>query len=476
MVNRIFAMKKNKLLYVAFAATLLLGGCSEGLMDTINQERNNATDMTSKNLLPSVEVRTAFQTTGTDYAWYASIYIEQSAGTWGQQNAADQRIAQNDASIFNNNWVSSYSILNTCKIIEDKCGYGGVEYPNFTVLGIAEVFDAYNLAVLTDLFGDVPYTDALKGAANFQPKFDKSQDIYPIVQAKLDSAIAHLTIGGNSPGQKDYIYGGNTASWIRAAWSLKARYYMRLANVDAQASNKALSCMANAFTSNADGFIFNNYDPNTSTLWSPWFQFYYDRSGLAAGMNLDSLMVKRNDPRIPYYFDLESGVEFAPNGTADQTQGGIYYFSFNTEDPGAPTPIMTYHELLFIKAEAEFNTGDGGWQTTLQQAIESNFVYHGLTSGEADTYFTNDVLPRLTAGNELNELYTQKYIGYYEAEAIEAYNDYRRTGVPAMTNPNNLTATGGFVNRYPYGLSDVSSNGANTPQVNVYTDKLFWAK
>jgi hypothetical protein len=466
-------MKKYR--FFIIAAALFLGGCSENLMDNINQERNNTTDMTSKNLLPSILMRTAFQTTGTDYAWYASIYVEHSAGTWAQQAAADKRVAQNDNSLLNNNWVSSYSIINTCQIMEKKCNYGGEEFPNFTISGIAEVIEAYNLGVLVDLFGDVPYTEAAMGANNLHPKFDKAETLYPTIQAKLDSAIAHLTIGGTSPGAKDYIYGGKSANWIKAAWALKARYYLRLSKVDNQASTKALNCMSHAFSSNADDLLFNSYDANSAIAENPWFQFLNDRSGLSASKNLHDVMTLRNDPRNDVYFDMASGTEWAPNGTAEENQGGLYYISLICQDAAAPTPIMTYHELKFIETEAKQRTGDATWQTSLKEAIEADFVYHGLDVATADTYFTDEVTPRLTTGNELNEILTQKWIALYEAEAIEAYNDYRRTGIPTMTNPNNVTQTGGFVNRFPYGLSDVSSNGANTPKIDVYKDKLFWA-
>ena len=82
------------------------------------------------------------------------------------------------------------------------------------------------------------------------------------------------------------------------------------------------------------------------------------------------------------------------------------------------------------------------------------------------------VTPRL-AGNELNEIMIQKYIAMYEAEAMESYHDYRRTGIPTMNNPNNATV--GFVNRLPFALSEESSNGANVPSVNIYSEKVWWA-
>ncbi len=76
----------------------------------------------------------------------------------------------------------------------------------------------------------------------------------------------------------------------------------------------------------------------------------------------------------------------------------------------AATPMMTYHELKFIEAEAKFRTSDATWQASLQQAIEANFVFHGLTLAEGTAYFTTNVVPLLTAGNEIKEILTQKYI------------------------------------------------------------------
>lgn len=473
-------MKKIKYLFVASAALMVLGGCSEDLMDTINHERNDATDMTAVNMLPAVEMQTAVQTAGTDLAWYASVYVEHNAGTWGQHSTADKRVAQNDASIFGNNWNSTYDILNTLKVIQTKCDVGGPEEGNNKVLGMSQVLTAYNLGVLTDLFGDVPFTESLQGVANMRPKFDKQQDLYPLIQSYLDKAIVNLGKSGKNPSGKDYFYGGNVGQWIKAAWALKARYYLRLSNVDVNAATNALTCIANAFSGNDDNFIFAKYD-ETAIGENPWYQFLNDRTHLSVSKNLFDVMTARNDPRIAVYFDVvevsEDVFDYvpAPNGTAEQNQGGVYSVSLMSEDVSAPTPIMSFHELKFIEAEAKFRTGAADWKTSLQEAIAASFAYHG-SNADAAAYFTAEVDPRLTAGNEIKEIITQKWIALYEAEAIEAYNDYRRTGFPAMTNPNNLTATGGFVNRYPYGLSEVTANGANVPKIDVFKDKVWWAK
>jgi hypothetical protein len=187
-------------------------------------------------------------------------------------------------------------------------------------------------------------------------------------------------------------------------------------------------------------------------------------------------MTSRKDPRVAKYFTKINGEYVpAPNGTATQTQGGIYSVSLITESGRTtPAPIMTYHELMFIQAEAQFRTGNAAWKESLQKAIEANFVFHGLTLAEGTAYYTDIVAPLLTSGNELKEILTQKYIAFYEHEAIEAYNDYRR--VPSaltLNNPNNAQV--GFVWRFPYPTSEEASNSANIPKIDVFKDKVWWA-
>ncbi len=471
-------MKTIKLLFIALAS-LLITSCSEELMDHINKDVNNALTMSAQSELPDVILNSAFTTTGTDIAWYATVYIEHSAGTWAQSAAADKRVGQTASTLFNNNWNSLYDNLMVLDDMIKKTDPSTGDEDNLYARGIAQILTAYNLAVLTDMWGEVPWIEALKGSEKLQPKYDKQSTIYPKIIQYLEDGIASLNAASNISVAGDYIYGGSAATakakWIKAANSLKARYCLRLTNVDPASATKALAAIPNGFTSNADNFVFAKYE-ETATGENPWYQFLADRTHLSVSTTLYDIMVARNDPRIPVYF-LKVGDNYnpAPNGTATESQGGIYSTSKLTADGRtAPTPLMTYHELKFIEAEAKFRTADATWQTTLQEAITANFLFHKLTADNANDYFTTSVQPLLTAGNELKEILTQKYIAFYEFEAIEAYNDFRREpSFLTLKNPNNATA--GFVWRFPYGTSEYSSNSANIPPAKVFTDKTWWA-
>ena len=79
--------------YLALISFLFLQfSCSEDIMDDINRDRNNAQEMVVKNLLPDLMLKTAFESTATDIAWYTTVYIEHNAGTWNQSFAADRRV------------------------------------------------------------------------------------------------------------------------------------------------------------------------------------------------------------------------------------------------------------------------------------------------------------------------------------------------------------------------------------------------
>lgn len=472
-------MKTIKILLIAISV-LLVNACSEDIMDDINKDRNNALTMSAQSELPDAILKTAVETTGTDIAWYATVFIEHSAGTWGQSNEADKRIGQEAGSVMNNSWNQLYDLLMILDDIIKKTDPVTGDDNNLYARGIAQILTAYNLAVLTDMWGEVPWTEALKGAANLQPSFDKQSDIYPRIMTLLDEGIATMNLVTTFSTTGDYIFGASSstakAKWIKAANALKARYSLRLTNVDNTAASKALAAIAaGAFTGNADNFVFAKYEA-TATGENPWYQFLNDRSHLSVSKTLYDQMVLRSDPRIPVYFLQVGGVyNAAPNGTATQTQGGVYSTSAKTANGRtASTPLMTYHELKFIEAEAKFRTSDATWQASLQQAIEANFQFHGLTAASGTAYFNASVLPLLTAGNELKEILTQKWIAMYEFEAIEAYNDYRR--VPSFLTLNNpFNSSAGFVWRFAYPTSEESSNSANIPNVNIFSDKVWWA-
>lgn len=463
-----------KKIFLLLLTSVILFSCSKDKMDEINEDRNNATEMQSKNLLPDLMLKSGFESTATDIAWYATVYVEQNAGTWNQSHQADRRIAQNASSLLNNSWNAIYDVMNIAQtIINSTDPETGDEPTDYFSRGIAQILMAYNLGIATDGWGEVPYTEAFKGAEILQPVYDKQSANYVEIQRLLTAGIENMGKEGSTHGSKDYIYRGNRAAWVKAAYALKARFALRLTKVNGiAAAQEALLAIPNAFTSINDAMLLDGFVIDLPG-GNPWGEFWYMRDHLSVSTTIFNLMATRNDTtRMSLYFSSTDPADIAPIGEADQVQGGYSQSMYTSGWDAFESPILmfTYHELKFIEAEAKFRTGDGSWTTSLQEAIAASFDFIGAPG--ADDYFNTEVLPRLTAGNELSEIITQKYIAFYDREAIEAYNDYRRTGFPEMKNPNNATV--GFIWRFPFALSETSSNSANVPSYGIF-DKVWWS-
>jgi hypothetical protein len=453
-------------------------------MDEINKNINDPSDMTSNLIITDAMTTSAFNVTGGDFAFYASIYIEHNVGSWGQFYNADIRSSEPSSSTsYNNAWNALYANLYTLKVVCEKCSEGGSEQGNYHTLGIAQILTAYNLGSLTDAMGDVPWTQALQPGVIFTPVLDKQEDIYDDIFQLLDDAIANLEKETIFPslGLQDLIYGGDIDLWKKFANGLKARYTMRL-SLKAPAYADVITFANQSFTSGDEQAQFN-YNGNTSQ--SPYYCMFQDRDYYSASQSLHDKLVARSDPRDSVFFmphpDAEEGLVFAPNGTANQVQGFYSISAISTIT--APTYLLSYHELEFLKAEAYVRTGNLALaDTALKKGVTAAFqkLNIGLTAADAVGYFNSSVRPKFTA-NPLSEVMNQKYIAFFEEEAFEAYNDYRRLqamgdNVIQLNNPLN---TNRFPLRFSYGSSDITTNfnirEAYGDGMYVYSEKVWWS-
>lgn len=474
----------KKIIYILlFSFSLItMFSCSEDAMDAVNTNTDNSTTMASKFIITDAMTGTAFNTVGTDLCFYSSVYIEHNVGVYGQMYNAEIRSGEpTSTSTYDNAWSATYNNLYNLKDVITKCSSGGSEEGNYHTLGIAQVLTAYNLAVLTDCFGDVPWTQALQPGVYFQPELDSQEDIYNDIFVLLDSAVVNLnkTSEYSDLGSQDLIYGGTSSSWIKFAYGLMARYTMRLSYRDAE-YQKVIDYVDESFSSSDEEAKFAY---NASTSYSPYYSFLEDRNYFGASTSFDEKLSERGDPREEiFYGDLDDLV-LAPNGTPDQKQD--YYTKSQISTATAPTYLLSYHELLFLKAEAYARLGElSNAQEALKDAIvaacsKSNIA---VDSDEATSYADDIIAEYATSvSSALQEIMIQKYIAFYEEESLEAYNDYRRLkamGESFVTLDNTLNSSK-FPLRFVYGSSDATTNTNISSIVGdgtyVYTDNVWWA-
>jgi Starch-binding associating with outer membrane len=477
-------MKNIKNTLAFFMALFLLQSCSDDKMDEINSNLNNPLDAPTRFVITDVMTASAFSVTGSDNSFYAGVYAELNAGCFGQMFDAQRRSGLPQlASTYNNTWNSSYIQLRTLKSIIEKCSVGGSEAGNNTTLGIAQVLYAYNLAILTDLFGDVPYSEALNPNVNKQPKLDKQEAIYAEVFNNLNEGIANLnrtSISYGSIVNQDLIYAGSAIKWKKAANALLARYTMRLSlkRPDYQGViNYVDASFANA---SEELKLVNSLVPN------PYARFELDRRSLAVSKSFYDRLVANGaaDARLDGMFTKKSGAVRPYNNSilTEPDLQGFYSISALISEKN-PIYMMSYHELLFLKAEAQARLNqDANALATLKLAIKAAYLkdqFVKFTAAQADTYIAT--IPNLTGKDLLKKIMVEKHISFYENEGVEAYNDIRRLqalgngDLIPLVHPNPEL----FPKRFGYGNSDVLAN----PNVKaafgdgeyVYTENVWWA-
>ena len=510
---------KGAILCAVIASLAGWSACSEDTLDEINKDINHPTAVSSAFIVTSIETRTAFFITGGDPNSYVAVCMEHEAGAAEQMFETDHRlVAMEDPATFGNDWARLYEILAACKDVISICSEGGAEEGDLVTRGIAKAMMAYNLAFATDLFGDVPWSQALDYVTYMQPELDRQEDIYKDVFALLDEALADLGSGGKSLiGNADVYYGGDVSLWVKAVYAMKARYTMRLLGRAAdrtQSLNNVLSYVDQSFTSAAEELKLDHYD--ASTMFNPTYVFCRSRDLNGLSKSLMDKFISREDPRarevaINTSYELitpgDPSYNPIPNGMGDKLQG-IYSQSATNWAETAPTQVLSYHELLFLRAEAQARLGQDA-SATLKAAVSAAFenlatgvraattsTFKNKVSGEvtlsaavAEEYFEEKLKARYAA-NPLREVMIEKYLAFYGAsgESVEAFSDYRRMmylgeKFVELANPNNAASqeypAGHFPLRAAYGNGDTTANKhiyeAQGDGSFVFSEPVWWA-
>ena len=209
----------------ALALVLAAGACDDGLTD-LNVDPNNPPFVSATTLLPNAEASAVNRALGSNFN--LTMF-----GLWSQSFAKIQYIDEDwyelRSTTVDAHWAGFYStsLADMQRII----GQGdSLSRPNWTAIGT--ILQQWTFQILTDTWGDVPYSEALKGSENARPKYDTQKDIYYGMLAKLTAASAMIQPGGATFGSEDEIYGGNPTEWRKFSNSLRLRMAMRISNVD----------------------------------------------------------------------------------------------------------------------------------------------------------------------------------------------------------------------------------------------------
>jgi hypothetical protein len=348
----------------------------------------------------------------------------------------------------------------------------------------AMTMKAYYFAIMTDMWGEIPYTEALDPERTFTPKYDSQETVYAGVIQELKDAAAMFDPAGDALGAGDLIYGGDAAMWKKFANSVRARLLNRAkGKVPAYATElqTLLSNPDNLIASNAENakMAYANATPDGS---NPIYNDKYNngRNDHCVSKTLVDLMVALSDPRLPVYADVNNAGQYVgqPNGTTEPnpfsaiSQIGTAF----RDDPLNPSNLFTYAEVLFIKAEANND------KQAYLDAIAASCAQFGVTA-DAAYLAAADAAYTASAAKALG---THKWLALF-GDGCEAFTEFRRTGFPSEIVEVPLTAYPGqgVPRRFPYPTSETGNNklnleaavqSQNVDASGLFGNKMWWAQ
>lgn len=414
-------------------------------------------------------------------------------------------------------------IVDVVMVTKDKPKYKNLHQ-------IARIMKAMIFQRITDLYGDIPYSEAGVGYYDkiYYPKYDKQQDIYMSLLKEVSEATAALDPAGDVP-TGDVYYGGDIQKWKRFGNSLLLRMAMRLSKVDpATAKSYVEKVVGNTMTSNDDnafltgdavgGRITSNRnsqvllgDGGEEHYYVKWSNTFINflksnndpRLGKIAVTKLyltsgskDQNPGANSDPAVQKGMPNGKDLSLVPNRGITLEPGYTTLPDYSSPSPAllkrnGKTFVLTYAESELLLADAAQRFGVGGSAADhYRNGVRAAITYLGqydaaaaIPEATANAYV--DAHP-YNAANGLEMINTQYWaLTNSKLDFYESWANWRRTGFPVLTPvvyPGNAT-NGTIPRRFPYPVLEAGNNTANynaavasIPGGDLLTSRVWWDK
>lgn len=469
-------MQRMPFKYYILLFGVLFASCEKGLQD-INVNPNESEVINPEFLLSSVLIRTAY-----DYQKEAYFDKPASAGRYITmvRNEGNDKFDWGPQS-----WDDYYSKLSANREMMDLATK--MNAPQYVAVG--KVLEAFNFGYATDLFGDIPYTEALllKSQTVVHPKYDQQQAIYPALLKTLKDANNDLsTIAARVDANADVMYAGEPLKWRKFANSLRLRMLLRISKNYAPAFTEMQEILN-------DKTKYPIFESNVDNAEIPYPGAVGDNSwpGSAQGSSTDEFdkrkpskeiveaLLQRNDPRLPIWIapvdsvkdwktdpNLYVGVPNAIPAPYDYN-GGKFHISrlssmFSTAStekaPMLKASMLTYAEVCFILAECvqtgKVTVSGKTAESLYYDGIHANMLFYGVDKTATDAHYFDQ--PLVKYNGTLEQLIGQKWIAGF-LKGAEAWFDNRRIGLPKFVlGP--VSSTPVLPKRYIYPTGERDTN------------------
>ena len=449
-------MKKIIQFLYIITAIVIAGGCKK-FDGSLNVDPNRPTKASGTQLIASAE-RSLPDMSSSPFGVHYPQFL---SNTSFPDNSRYTTISFNFSGWYTGPLMDLETVINSTTLDAN-------EGPVVNQVAVAKILKAYFFWFLTDRWGDIPYSQALKADANFTPKYDKQQDIYNSLFTLLDEANAAIVTGNI---KNDIMYNGDITKWKKLGNTIHLLMALRLSNVDAAKGslefNKAVT--NGIMTANTDNFAYPHLaDAANENFWYTQMN-RMGRLWYAVSKPMVDSLQSVNDPRLPIFANkATSGANSGnyvglPYGqTATVTPGNFSLLGDKLRLQNAPVYLVTYAQALFAMAEA----AKRGWIPGADVAAKTNYDL-AVTNSIIQWTGTNTGATALLAmptviynsATAVKQIAVQRWIHLF-LHGYEAWAEWRRTGFPLL-----IAAPGANGNLIPrregYPLIERSNNTTN---------------
>ncbi|MEO5997550.1 MAG: SusD/RagB family nutrient-binding outer membrane lipoprotein [Chitinophagaceae bacterium] len=419
--------KTYKFLNLVVFAAVLLSSCTK-FSDSINTDPNSPTKASGTQLIANAELSLP----GMGSSPYGVHYPQFLSNTSFTDNSRYVTI--------NFNFYSFYTgpLMNLDNAINSTLSAN--EGPVVNQVAVAKILKAYFYWHMTDRWGPLPLTNALKGKDNFTPSYDSQQSIYNSLFTLLDEANAAIvTANGNI--KNDIVYAGDINKWKKLGNTIHLLMALRLSKVDPAKGtaefNKALT--NGVMTANSDNLAYPHLlEQNNENFWCGQFT-RLGRNWFALSKPLVDYMLPLNDPRLPVFGNKNNAGTYVglAYGLAVPNSNDISNVSLlgsGIRLQNSPVYLVTYAQSLFAMAEAAklgwITGGDATAKTNYEAAIQNSVAqWTGSTTGVA-TFLTQAGVVYSPA-TAIQQIAYQRWVHLF-LHGYEGWAEWRRTGYPAL--------------------------------------------
>jgi len=485
-------MKTRIIAVVALMNVMVMGACTKDF-EELNTNPNLIEKVTPGSLVtPTVYgMSTYFTVRSNDFTWELM-----QVGLSNPSVAMGAHRYDISESAGNGTWNTAYRYLRNIREMEAAA----VTYNQPVYQAVATTLKAYIGGILTDSFGDVPFSEALLAEEGItKPKFDTQEEIYTSLIAQLEAANTIYAGEGVMTGV-DLLYNSNKANWRKFNNSLLMRMLLRVSKKPAFNSYTRLKTMIAdpakypVFNSNAEAALVRI--SGLAPYDYAWGRRQDYVNFTAMGSFFVDMLNGLEDPRRALFMTKASQivnkvpVDIGYKGIQHGHSGDLSSVTYSPSTPNGDIMfpnavgteitevIMGYAEVEFIKAEVALQTGDEAAAKIAYEKAVTAAVTQWKNGVMPATYFQN---PKAAFNNTLEQIMNQKYLGLFFND-YQQWFEYRRTGFPKLPKTQYMLHDGVMPSRFMY-HTDVRQTNVENYQVaadriggdNVMT-KVWWEK